>query len=186
MEPDRSILVLRSSNEAQTAFDYVVCTSKAINQAEIPAQIARCVAPERTAIVLIQNGIGNEEPFRDYFPTSTIISCVVRMETAFISRFLIKSNNLQLARRGLVPLSWHQESSDTVHPKTCRWASFPILVARLQLTRAGSVAFQSSLQEVGQRFKLSPIYRHCAGKKSYGTQPGTASQHSRFPPLISG
>lgn len=58
-------------------FDYIVCAHKAINQDAVPADIEAAVDQERSTIVIIQNGVGNEEPFRNAFPATTIISCVV-------------------------------------------------------------------------------------------------------------
>lgn len=59
-------------------FDFVVCCHKAIDQDAVPAQIAAGIEEKRTTVVIIQNGVGNEEPFRKAFPKTTIISCVVR------------------------------------------------------------------------------------------------------------
>lgn len=70
-------LVLRKVADAGTTFDYVVCAHKAIHQDTVPEQIAAGVDEGKTTIVIIQNGVGNEEPFRDSFPSATIISCVV-------------------------------------------------------------------------------------------------------------
>lgn len=58
--------------------DYVVCAHKAIDQDEVAAQLKPVVDPSRTTIVVIQNGVGNEEPFRKQFPQTSIITCVVR------------------------------------------------------------------------------------------------------------
>ena len=63
--------------EAGTTFDYIVCAHKAIDQASVPAQIAPGVDEKKTTIVIIQNGVGNEEPFRKAFPSVSILSCVV-------------------------------------------------------------------------------------------------------------
>jgi ketopantoate reductase len=57
--------------------DYVVCAHKAIDQDDVAAQLKPVVDPSRTTIVIIQNGVGNEEPFRKQFPQNTIITCVV-------------------------------------------------------------------------------------------------------------
>ena len=43
----------------------------------MPAQLAPGVDEDRTTLVIIQNGVGNEGPFRARFPKTTIISCVV-------------------------------------------------------------------------------------------------------------
>lgn len=67
---------MKSPAEAEPA-DYVVCAHKAIDQDEVAAELVPVVDPKRTTIVIIQNGVGNEEPFRKKFPECTIISCVV-------------------------------------------------------------------------------------------------------------
>jgi ketopantoate reductase len=56
--------------------DYIVCAHKAIDQDEAVAQLQPAI-DDRTTIVVIQNGVGNEEPFRKQFPNNTIITCVV-------------------------------------------------------------------------------------------------------------
>jgi ketopantoate reductase len=68
---------VKSAEEAGQTFDYVVCAHKAITQGTVPEQIAAGVDEKKTTIVIIQNGVGNEEPFRNKFPTATILSCVV-------------------------------------------------------------------------------------------------------------
>ena len=62
--------------------DYVVCAHKAIDQDEVAAQLTPVVDPSRTTIVVIQNGVGNEEPFRKQFPQNSIITCVVSIPHA--------------------------------------------------------------------------------------------------------
>jgi len=67
--------VLKTPDEAQSTFDYIVCAHKAIGQKAVPDQLKTVVAA-RTTIVLIQNGVGNEDPFRAAFPQCTVLSCV--------------------------------------------------------------------------------------------------------------
>jgi ketopantoate reductase len=71
--------VVKTAAEAGQTFDYIVCAHKAINQAAVPAQLAAAVDEAKTTIVIIQNGVGNEEPFRKAFPGASILSCVVRV-----------------------------------------------------------------------------------------------------------
>lgn len=58
--------------------DYLVCAHKAIDQEKVAAQLKPAVDPSRTTIVIIQNGVGNEEAFRNEFPQNSILTCVVR------------------------------------------------------------------------------------------------------------
>ncbi|GKT85811.1 2-dehydropantoate 2-reductase [Colletotrichum tofieldiae] len=60
----RPYKVLRNAVEADAKFDYIVCAHKAITQDAVPAQIAPAVDGEKSTIVIIQNGVGNEVPFR--------------------------------------------------------------------------------------------------------------------------
>jgi ketopantoate reductase len=68
--------VVRSPAEAGPV-DYVVCAHKAIDQEDVAKRLAPVVDQERTTIVIIQNGVGNEEAFRNQFPKSSILTCVV-------------------------------------------------------------------------------------------------------------
>ncbi|KAK2001947.1 2-dehydropantoate 2-reductase [Colletotrichum falcatum] len=72
----RPYKVVKNAAEAEANFDYVVCAHKAIAQNAVPVQIAPAVDGDESAIVIIQNGVGNEVPFRQAFPRATIISCV--------------------------------------------------------------------------------------------------------------
>ncbi|EME84678.1 uncharacterized protein MYCFIDRAFT_173622 [Pseudocercospora fijiensis CIRAD86] len=67
--------VFKSPSDADFKFDYIVCAHKAIKPASFPP-LFKSVADQKTTFVIIQNGVGNEEPFREVFPSSTIISCV--------------------------------------------------------------------------------------------------------------
>ena len=53
-----------------------MCVHKAIDPPSFPP-LFKDVANENTTFVIMQNGVGNEDPFREAFPKSTIISCVV-------------------------------------------------------------------------------------------------------------
>lgn len=59
-----------------TKFDFIVCAHKAINPSSAPPLFSD-VADENTTFAIMQNGVGNENPFRKEFPKSTIISGVV-------------------------------------------------------------------------------------------------------------
>lgn len=68
--------MIKSPSEA-SAVDYVVCAHKAIDQEKVAVQLQPVVDQNRTTIVIIQNGVGNEEAFREQFPGSSILTCVV-------------------------------------------------------------------------------------------------------------
>lgn len=75
--------VVRSPSELTHAFDYVVVTSKAVDQDTVASQL-QSATDARTTIVIIQNGVGNEEPFRRLYPDTSIITCVVRRSYSLV------------------------------------------------------------------------------------------------------
>jgi len=69
--------VFRQASEATDTYDYVVCAHKALKLDQIVPNAIRPAVGQDTTIVIIQNGVGNEDPFRTAFRQNTIISCVV-------------------------------------------------------------------------------------------------------------
>lgn len=68
--------MVRSPSEVTDAFDYVVLAHKAIDQDAVASKLQSAVNAS-TTMVIIQNGVGNEVPFRQLYPESSIITCVV-------------------------------------------------------------------------------------------------------------
>ncbi|KAJ5384121.1 Ketopantoate reductase ApbA/PanE [Penicillium concentricum] len=94
-------LVVKSVTEVPPV-DYIVCAHKAIDQDEVVAQLQPAI-DSRTTIVVIQNGVGNEEPFRKQFPKNTIITCVTWVGATQTSPGIVahgKSEDMQI---GLFP-----------------------------------------------------------------------------------
>lgn len=69
--------VIKTPAEAGQTFDYVVCAHKAIDQTAAVTELTPVIDENNTTVVIIQNGVGNEEPFRNKWPKVTIITCVV-------------------------------------------------------------------------------------------------------------
>ncbi|GKU05855.1 2-dehydropantoate 2-reductase [Fusarium langsethiae] len=67
--------VLKHVKDAGQKFDFVICTNKAVDQASTAADVTPAIG-DNTTIVIIQNGVGNEDAFRERFSKTTIISCV--------------------------------------------------------------------------------------------------------------
>jgi 2-dehydropantoate 2-reductase len=57
-------------------WDYVVVTTKALPDVSDDSAVIVPVVGPRTAIVLIQNGVGVEEPYRRRFPGNAVLSAV--------------------------------------------------------------------------------------------------------------
>lgn len=73
---DPSVVYRHPSEAVGRTFDYIVCANKAINPQSIPP-LFKDVVGDQTTLVLMQNGVGNEEPFRHEYPRNTILSGVV-------------------------------------------------------------------------------------------------------------
>ncbi|CAI7640460.1 unnamed protein product [Penicillium manginii] len=94
--------VVRSPAEAGPV-DYVVCAHKAIDQEDVAKRLAPVVDQERTTIVIIQNGVGNEEAFRNQFPQSSILTCVTWVGAIQSSPGIIKHTKSEDMQIGLFP-----------------------------------------------------------------------------------
>ncbi|SAL97004.1 hypothetical protein [Absidia glauca] len=82
--------VVRTVSEAaesdKTPFDYILVTMKALPEVyDVAKIIAPAVTPGKTTIVLIQNGLGVEEPIVENFPNNPIVSIVAYIGTSQVS-----------------------------------------------------------------------------------------------------
>ncbi|ORY70327.1 2-dehydropantoate 2-reductase [Pseudomassariella vexata] len=105
--------VLKTPAEAGTTFDYIVCAHKAVDQWSVPAQIAPAVDEDKSTLVIIQNGVGNEEPFRATFPAITIISCVTWVGARQSSPGKIEHTTSEDMQIGLFPNLTHSPEMET-------------------------------------------------------------------------
>lgn len=78
--------MIRSPDEITSPFHYVVCAHKAIDQESVAARLKPAIS-DSTTVVIIQNGVGNEEALRTLYPQSSIITCVVRICPASSSNY---------------------------------------------------------------------------------------------------
>ncbi|WVN87225.1 uncharacterized protein L203_102402 [Cryptococcus depauperatus CBS 7841] len=73
--------VWRSTEEAAASgveFSYILCASKALLDSKpLLSDYLRPIVKPSTSIVLLQNGVGAEDPLHESFPDNTIISAVV-------------------------------------------------------------------------------------------------------------
>ncbi|KAL1876144.1 hypothetical protein Plec18167_005407 [Paecilomyces lecythidis] len=99
----RPYKVVKTPAEAEQSFDYIVCCHKAIQQDHAPKQLAPAVDASKTTIVIIQNGVGNEDPFREAFPTCTILSCVTWVGAKQTSPGIVEHTKSEDMQMGLFP-----------------------------------------------------------------------------------
>lgn len=59
-------------------FDYVVVSTKSLGTAALPG-LGKFIDPKRTLLLLLQNGINIEKPYREAYPDVALVSAVVRV-----------------------------------------------------------------------------------------------------------
>ncbi|KAL4949630.1 ketopantoate reductase PanE/ApbA-domain-containing protein [Aspergillus filifer] len=97
--------VIRTPSDASgTKFAYIVCAHKAVDPAGSIAPLDPVVGDEST-IVILQNGVGNEEPFRGRWPGVTVISGVVWVGASQPSPGVIIHNTSEMTELGVYPNS---------------------------------------------------------------------------------
>ena len=91
--------IFKSATEAASAqngniiWDYVVVTTKALpRDANSGANLIKPVVHPRTTIVLIQNGIGIEDPYREAFPNNVLLSAVTVVSAEQIEQGVVRQN----------------------------------------------------------------------------------------------
>ncbi|CAG7969177.1 unnamed protein product [Penicillium salamii] len=99
-------VLIRSVTECGPV-DFVVCAHKALDQVEVAVQLRSAISKE-TTIVVIQNGVGNEEPFRNEFPSNSILTCVTWVGATQTSPGVVKHTKSEDMQIGL----FHNPSLD--------------------------------------------------------------------------
>lgn len=80
-------------NESNPEWHYVVVTTKALPDVVDDSEtIEPLITPSKSTIVLIQNGVGIENPHRKRFPQNIILSAVTVISAEQISHGLIRQN----------------------------------------------------------------------------------------------
>ncbi|KAK0628803.1 ketopantoate reductase PanE/ApbA-domain-containing protein [Bombardia bombarda] len=91
--PHAAFPSVAAAAQAGHEWDYVIVTTKALpDRTDDSELIAPLVTPSRTAIVLIQNGVGVEAPYRARFPQTPIVSAVTVVSAEQTSPGTIRQN----------------------------------------------------------------------------------------------
>lgn len=108
--------VVRTPEEAASQeggpFDFIIVSTKALpgQKLSTPEIIKPAVTEGKTAIVLIQNGIGIEDEYAVAFPSNPLLSCVVYLPTTQISPGHISTGAIELLQIGTFPAAQHPAS----------------------------------------------------------------------------
>ena len=82
----------KSSREKGLKWDFLVMATKALPDVSDDSKLLEELVGDETSIVLMQNGLGIEEPYRQRFPSATILSAVTMASTAQPEHGLVKHN----------------------------------------------------------------------------------------------
>ncbi|KAH8724424.1 2-dehydropantoate 2-reductase [Phaeosphaeriaceae sp. PMI808] len=109
--------VVRDCDEAASRasgvpYDYLVVCTKAI-AGKVPELIAPAVTPGKTAIVLIQNGVGIEQEYFDAFSSNPIISTVAYLPVTQRPAGVVKHGETEKLHIGIYPTSAPNEPAKT-------------------------------------------------------------------------
>jgi len=107
-------VVVRSALEAaeldpHSSFDYVIVCSKALKTTPSTAELIKPAVSSHTTIVLIQNGIGIEEPYFELFPDNPLLSTVVYLPATQTSPGIVHHKEVELLHIGSYPASPNTE-----------------------------------------------------------------------------
>lgn len=162
------LTVLKSPAEAKKTFDYIVCCHKAIDQGAIPEQLMPAIDEGKSTIVIIQNGVGNEEPFRKAFRKTVILSCVVSITDMCIEHTFPDIGRLGWELGKLRLVSWLTRSR-----KTCSLA-FTQTRTLTRASRSKSLILSHRFSpQVKPSSRSSRTSKSRGGRRLSGMRPGT-------------
>lgn len=143
--------VYRSVSEAAKAheYDYVVVTTKALpDVSDDSLLIQDAIMPLRTSIVLIQNGVGVEEPHRKRYPKNPILSAVTVVSAAQVSQGKVVQN--RWTRISIGPyLSSASHEAQEAHDSDLESRSTRSTEEFVKLLQSGGIRDAESYDEAG-------------------------------------
>lgn len=83
---------IEAAAQSGTAFDYIVVTTKALPDVTDDSLTIAPVVSRASSVVLIQNGVGVEDPHRARFPTTPILSAVTIVSAAQTEPGVVRQN----------------------------------------------------------------------------------------------
>lgn len=101
--PTRAFPNAAEAQKSQVKWDYVVVGTKALPDVSDDSEQLQGLVSKGTAVVLIQNGLGVEEPYYRRFPDATILSAVTITSAAQPEHGLIKHNRWTRINSGPYP-----------------------------------------------------------------------------------
>lgn len=98
-------------------YDYIFITTKVASKGAVETSVIRPAITSRSAIVLMQNGIAIEEPWRKAYPHNTIISAVLYLPVRQISPTTFGNALSDIIQLGTFPAEapkHHKEMAETL------------------------------------------------------------------------
>ena len=90
--PEAAFPSVAAAAQAERHWDYIFVTTKALPDLSDDSDMITPLVGPRSCIVLIQNGVGVEEPFRKRFPQTPIVSAVTVVSAEQLEPGVIRQN----------------------------------------------------------------------------------------------
>lgn len=91
-KPEHTFASPEEARKADIGWDYLLVATKALPDLGDDSSLLEGLVGDKTAIVLVQNGLGVEEPYQRRFPNSSILSAVTIVSAAQPSHGVISHN----------------------------------------------------------------------------------------------
>lgn len=168
--PTRTFLA-SDVKKAKVNWDYVVVSTKALPDVSDDSELVEGLVGDGTAIMLIQNGLGVEEPYSKRFPQAVVLSAVTVTSAAQPENGVIKHNKWTRINSGPYP-----DNSPRAMEMNRRWNELLVAsgikdasgydAAKMQLLRWHKIAINAA-------FNPSSVLAGCADNASMSHDPDT-------------
>ena len=102
--PTRTFPSASEAQKSNVTWDYVIVSTKALPDVSDDSELLQGLISKGTAILLIQNGLGIEEPYARRYPDAIILSAVTITSAAQPEHGLIKHNKWTRINSGPYPV----------------------------------------------------------------------------------
>ena len=110
-KPEHTFSSPEEARKAAIGWDYLLVSTKALPDLGDDSALLEGLVGDNTAIVLVQNGLGVEEPYQKRFPKASILSAVTIVSAAQPSHGLIAHN--RWTRISIGPFLPHLDSNNS-------------------------------------------------------------------------
>lgn len=182
-QPEHTFGSPEEARSANIQWDYLLVSTKALPDVSDDSTLLEGLVGDNTSIVLVQNGLGVEDPYARRFPKATILSAVTIASAAQPEHGIIKHN--RWTRISIGPYLPHLDSKGA-GPRQTDETALERNIHLVDLLKAGDIADAEAYDHAGLQFvRWHKIAINAAMNPSSVLSGGSTNQQMSNDPELS-